>query len=317
MPVNLKDLKNRIKSVKNTQQITKAMKLVSAAKFGRAQHAVLAARPYAKALGGVVGSVLGASGSNEIKHNLLNQSDSKRILFVIVSSERGLCGGFNSNVAKFALKEISEAAAVGAIPTVVCIGKKAYQLLVRKREQMGLKAGTGSLKLEDWETLEDDTGILDKLNLLQTPFDKPGIQLTNRLANVIRAAFEKGTFGEIRFVYNKFQSVVAQVPTLKTVLPLTDTPVAGGSVESAGNSLFEPDPVSLLDSILPRYFLGSVYQLFLESSASEHGARMTAMDAATRNAKQMERKLQITYQRARQAAITTELIEIISGAEAL
>ncbi|MCA2961843.1 MAG: F0F1 ATP synthase subunit gamma [Silvanigrellales bacterium] len=311
MPANLKDLKGRIKSVKSTQQITKAMKLVSTAKLGRAQSNVVQARPYSQGLSHMAGrllEVLGESG----QHPLLQANESKAVTVVVLSSERGLCGGYNANVSKQALRTIEELESSGHTVHVVCIGKKAFQVLSRKWGK-GLVPRLASLEdaLDAPSTLGGDKG----LTLITTPFDKPTYDMAFRLARGFEALFEEQTIGKLVLVFSRFQSALTQVPSSETVLPIEPPVKAMGA--TAVEPIFEPSVKALVEAVLPRYLANRLYQALLEAVASEHGARMSAMDNATRNAKDLERKLQITYQRARQAAITTELIEIISGAEAL
>lgn len=315
MPANLKDLRTRIKSVKNTQQITKAMKLVSAAKFGRAQNNVLQARPYARALEKLVCQLVAGVRETESTHRLLKTTDSSRVLLVVISSERGLCGGYNSNTVKLAVRTIEELCAAGKKPVVLCLGKKAFQVLSRRPLAGGVK-GNKQITLQQFVdspgqvVAENENGVLH----LGVTFDRPQFDFAQTLATAIEGAFGAGAVSEVHFVYNQFQSAMTQIPVSEMLLPLVSK---DAQQTSAVESILEPSWNELADTMLPRYVATRLYQLMLEAIASEHGARMTAMDNATRNAKDMERRLQITYQRARQAAITRELIEIISGAEAL
>jgi len=315
MPANLKDLRTRIKSVKNTQQITKAMKLVSAAKFGRAQNNVLQARPYARALEKLVLKLVSCGREASSSHNLLVTNDSARVLVLVVSSERGLCGGYNTNTVKAALRALEELVAAGKKPVVMCIGKKAFQVLSRRPLPGGVK-GQKQVSLQRFVesaaevVRENENGVFQ----LGTTFDKPNFEFSQSLATAIESVFGSGEVGEVRVVYNQFQSAMTQIPVCEKMLPLSS---AESAESAAGESILEPSWSELAEAVLPRYLATRFYQVTLEAIASEHGARMTAMDNATRNAKDMERRLQITYQRARQAAITRELIEIISGAEAL
>jgi F-type H+-transporting ATPase subunit gamma len=314
MPANLKDLRTRIKSVKNTQQITKAMKLVSAAKFGRAQNNVLQARPYARALEKLVLKLV--QGSRDAQtHAMLQGRESDVALLLVISSERGLCGGYNSNTIKAAIRSVEELAAAGKKPVLMCLGKKAYQVLSKRPLAGGVKGGRvvplDQLLSNPVEVILNNlSGVLH----LGVPFDKPNYDFSQNLASAIESAFAAGAVGEVHVVYNQFQSAMTQIPVCEQMLPL----VSGSAEDASSNqSLLEPSWKELAEAVLPRYLATRFYQVTLEAIASEHGARMTAMDNATRNAKDMERRLQITYQRARQAAITRELIEIISGAEAL
>lgn len=314
MPANLKDLRTRIKSVKNTQQITKAMKLVSAAKFGRAQNNVLQARPYARALENLAEKLL-KDGPEASSHSLLSSSATESALLIVISSERGLCGGYNSNTVKAALKAIEDLVSAGKKPIVLCIGKKAFQVLSRRKLPGGV-AGNKVVQLQDFVAApsqvlsENLNGILH----LGTAFDKPSYDFAKTIATAVESAFVEGCVSEVQVVYNQFQSAMTQIPLCEKLLPIEVSSTEG---DGSGQAIMEPTWSELANSVLPRYVVTRFFQVTLEAIASEHGARMTAMDNATRNAKDMERRLQITYQRARQAAITRELIEIISGAEAL
>jgi len=314
MPANLKDLRTRIKSVKNTQQITKAMKLVSAAKFGRAQNNVLQARPYARALEKLAEKLL-KDGPESSSHSLLNASDTEAVLVLVISSERGLCGGYNTNTIKAALKSIDDIVASGKKPVVLCIGKKAYQVLSRRK----LPGGVGGGAVVQLNDFTSDPGRVVAANLnkvvhLGVAFDKPNYDFAKTIAQSVESAFVAGSVSQVYVVYNQFQSAMTQVPVCELLLPLE---VSESDSSAGGQAIMEPAWSELANTVLPRYVVTRFFQVTLEAIASEHGARMTAMDNATRNAKDMERRLQITYQRARQAAITRELIEIISGAEAL
>lgn len=312
MPASLKDLRNKIKSVKGTQQITKAMKLVSAAKFGRAQHNVVNARPYAHSLAQLTSKLAGVV-SGGSTHPLMNESNSKVAAVLVISSERGLCGGYNANVTKQAIKTISDLETEGFKVVTVCIGKKAFQALNRRRK-MVLKIKEEAVFVSENEYCLNPSVLIDENGLvaITAPFDKPTNANATRLSEAFGNLYSDGKIGKFVVVYNKFQSAMSQTPTSDVVLPLH---IGVSSMQA--EPIFEPEVDELLSFVIPRYMASRMFQTLLEAVASEHGARMTAMDNATRNAKEMERKLQITYQRARQAAITKELIEIISGAEAL
>jgi F-type H+-transporting ATPase subunit gamma len=319
MPANLKDLRSRIKSVKNTQQITKAMKLVSSAKFGRAQQAVIQARPYAKGLAKLTGELLVSLSDekeSQIKHPLMSSNESRTAVVLVLSSERGLCGGFNANMAKQAVKSIEDLRSTGFEVSVICFGKKAYQVLAKK---LLLNSKKRLLTLP--ELLQDKESIVDTstLKLVTSPQDKPTFESMRALAKAFETLFESGAFGKLVCNFSKFQSALVQEPMAETFLPVVRPALNLAELKGdvKGNAKFEPSPEALVDAVLPRYLATQIFQSFLESVASEHGARMTAMDNATRNGRDMEKKLQVTYQRARQAAITNELIEIISGAEAM
>jgi F-type H+-transporting ATPase subunit gamma len=312
MPANLKDLRTRIKSVKSTQQITKAMKLVSAAKFGRAQNNVVNSRLYARALAKLTAKLAGIT-SGGCNHPLMNETESKRAVLLVISSERGLCGGYNANVTRQALKSFKELEKDGYKVSVVGIGKKSFQsFLTRKRHSSHNIAEPAYVSEDDF--LDDSSVLLggDGLTLITSHYDKPNNIKARNLSEAFSELYTKGKIGKLVVVYNKFQSAMVQIPTAETVLPLK---IETESIDA--EPLFEPEIDDLLEQVLPRYMVSRIFQTMLEAVASEHGARMSAMDSATRNAQEMERKLKITYQRARQAAITNELIEIISGAEAL
>lgn len=312
MPANLKDLRNRIKSIKNTQQITKAMKLVSAARFGRAQSAVVSARPYATYLGTLVTNLAQAV-DNGADTQLVKDGASNVVLVVVVSSERGLCGGYNSNITKIAIRTIEELHASGKEVAICCVGKKAYQTLTKRftiRNQ-----GPTSVSIKDYLA---DPGALINTNqplLISASFDRPTFDQVAKLTEAVAKIYELGLIGKAIVVYNKFQSAMTQIPTADTVLPMQFNHASEAGLVT--DMVVEPSVSELLDAAVPRYLATQMFQVFLEAIASEHGARMTAMDNATRNAKDMQRRFEVTYQRARQAAITNELIEIISGAEAL
>ncbi|KAB8038869.1 F0F1 ATP synthase subunit gamma [Silvanigrella paludirubra] len=312
MPASLKDLRSKIKSVKGTQQITKAMKLVSAAKFGRAQHNVVNSRPYAHSLAQLTSKIAGVV-SGGCNHPLMNESSSKVAAVLVISSERGLCGGYNANVTKHAIKTISELESEGYKVVTICIGKKALQTLSRRRKLL-TKTKEEALFVSENDYCNDPSVLVSENGLISITahFDKPTNANATRLSDAFGKLYSDGKIGKFVVVYNKFQSAMSQTPTSDVVLPLH---IGTTSIEA--EPIFEPEVDELISFVIPRYMASRIFQTLLEAVASEHGARMTAMDNATRNAKEMERKLQITYQRARQAAITKELIEIISGAEAL
>jgi F-type H+-transporting ATPase subunit gamma len=322
MPANLKELRGKIRNVKSTQQITKAMKLVSAAKFGRAQHAVTQARPYYQGLSELVAR-LGRQPALA-SHHLIQGNASTSVLLFVVSSQRGLCGGYNANIAKEALAQVADIIKEGKRPTIVCLGRKAYQLMGSRLAGLGL--GSMPRKQLDESTLariasdnpEDSTAafepFVNSLTLLNLAFDRPSIELGRRLGEAFRSIFLSAQAAEVRIVFSRFGSAISQIPAAVSLLPMRPSSEGPAATDDC---LFEPTLDAVLSSALPRFLDIQVLQVLKEALASEHGARMTAMDNATRNAKDMERKYQTRYQRARQAAITTELVEIISGAEAL
>ena len=289
---SLKDLKNRIQSVKNTRKITKAMQMVAAAKLRRAQEAAEAARPYADRMAAVMaGLTAGAANTDGAPRLLAGTGSDQRHLLVVLTSERGLAGGFNSSIVKLARQDAQRLAAQGKDVTIITVGKKG-------REQ-----------------LRRDYG-----NSFQRHFDLSELKSVNyaaarEIADEILDRFEAGNFDVATLYYNTFQGVIAQVPTARQVIPAV---APEGEVGGASNLYdYEPGEAAILTDLLPRSVATQVFAALLENAASEQGARMTAMDNATRNAGEMIDRLTTEYNRSRQAAITKELIEIISGAEAL
>ncbi|SDE08670.1 MULTISPECIES: F0F1 ATP synthase subunit gamma [Kordiimonas] len=295
---SLKDLKIRINSVKSTQKITKAMKMVAASKLKRAQEAAEAARPYAermeKVLTGLGASVAGQPGASPL---LIGTGKDDVELVIVASSERGLCGGFNTNIVKAARIHLRELIAAGKTVKILCIGKKGFNVL---RREFGDKI----------IDVKDMSGI-----------KKLGFADAQTIAQEVLAMYERGEYDVATLFYAKFQSALVQLTTKQQLIP-TPLPEAANENEAAdelGGAAYdyEPDETAILDDLLPRNVAVQIYRGLLENAASEQGARMTAMDNATRNAGDMIDSLSITYNRTRQANITKELIEIISGAEAL
>jgi F-type H+-transporting ATPase subunit gamma len=284
---SLKDIKSRIQSVKNTSKITNAMKLVSAAKFARASQAVAAARPYARGFDELVKRIAARS---TIEHPLLATSKSENVLFVIFSTDRGLCGPLNSNVMKAVLPQAEAAQRRGRHVQIAAWG--------RKGKDFARKYG--------YETISSKEKMTEK----------PNIDLARSLSKELKELFIDGKVGEVYLVFPRFQSALVQEPEVIQLFPAA----LEESSSNEGNTndiIIEPNPDQILDSLLHRRVDIQLYQALLETAASEHGSRMTAMDSATNNAREVNRKLTIQYNRARQAAITTELIEITSGASAL
>lgn len=282
---SLIDFRRRIRSVKNTQQITKAMKMVSAAKLRRAQEAVLAARPFAGMLEQMLANVASAaSGAGAVENPLLGQRPIKKALLLLVSGDRGLAGAFNSNINRGALKFVQESGGVEF--EIEAIGRKGRDFFRRR----GYKI------------------VGDHQNFTRKP-------AYGDVAAVIRAAAKRYSDGEIDavyLVYNEFKSVVSQKLVTSQVLPV---PIP----ESSGQTdyIYEQPPAELLATLLPRYLEVQLWRAVLESTAAEHAARMTAMDAASKNAAEVIEKLTLTMNRVRQASITREIIEVVSGASAL
>ncbi len=286
---SLKDIKTRIGSVKSTQKITNAMKLVSAAKFARASHAAEAARPYAKALDRIVSKLL--AGKADLKSPLLRQNEEKKILILMLTPDRGLCGGLNSNMAKAVAAFIREKKAKGVAQVdlyaagrrATLFGKKYGITMVQQREK-----------------------VLEKVT----------VDTARELVRDAVEAFTEGGYDHVYVAYAYFKSALDQTPQIEQFLPV---PLEKAKTEGGRGAdvIVEPGLDKLLDKLLERKIVSNIFAAVLSTVASEHGARMTAMDSATNNAREVIKKLTLQYNRARQAAITKELIEIISGAEAL
>ncbi len=295
---SLHDIRRRIRSVKNTQQITKAMKMVSAAKMRRSTERVHAARPYAKSLAALLASV-SSRVPEEGAPALLARREEKNLLVVIVTGDKGLCGAFNTNIVRAAMHFIAHKEKEGKSVRLVTIGRKGADIF-RKRK---------------WEVLASWPGIFSR-------FDRTNAA---EITKVLTGEFvgKTGDDGEetaapaadaVYVVYNEFKSVIQQNLRVDRMLPVE----AGTASEAVGvDFLYEPSAAALLGEIVPRHLEFQVFRILLESAAAEHGARMTAMDGATKNAGEMIDRLTLTYNRARQARITKELIEIVSGAAAL
>ena len=288
---SLKDLKNRIASVKATQKITKAMKMVAAAKLRRAQEAAVAARPYAHRLEAVVANLAGAMAGRDDAPRLLAGTGRNDVhLLVVCTAERGLCGGFNSSIVRLAREHAAGLLAAGKTVKILTVGKK----------------GADALKREHGNRMIDRVELR---GVKSVGFDI-AVDLGRRLVDL----YEAGEFDVCTLFYSEFKSVIQQVPTAKQLLPVkVDAPAAALETDYE----FEPDEAEILETMLPRYVSVTLFSALLENAAGEMGAKMSAMDNATRNAGEMIDRLSITYNRTRQAKITTELVEIISGAEAL
>ena len=290
---SLKELRNRIASVQATQKITRAMQMVAASKLRRAQEAAEAARPYADRMGAVLGNLAAGITDAESAPKLLAGTGSdQRHLLIVATAERGLCGGFNSSIARLAREDAEKLAAVGKQVEILCVGRKGYDVLKR---------------YFDKELLEP----VSYQGLKAVGYDQ-----AQEVATRILEDFEAGKFDVCTLYYSKFENVISQVPTGLQIIPASfddaQTPDLGGAAYD-----YEPEENEILDALLPRNIAVQILRALLENAASEQGARMTAMDNATRNAGEMIDSLSITYNRSRQAQITKELIEIISGAEAL
>ena len=291
---NLKELKNRISSVKSTRKITSAMKMVAASKLRRAQDLAESSRVYADSLSFILSSLAGnTKNSSDLPEILTGRENSKISLLIINSSDRGLCGGFNSNLFRNAKNWISEQQEKGKSVKIITVGKKASSFY--KKTDLDVIANFDDLNSNDKQ-----------------------LQVSEEIKNKIMELFENNEIDEVSILFNKFVSVIAQEPTYQSLIPLSNDE-ADIEVTDTSNAVFEfePDKNELLEYLVPRNFLTQIYRSVLESSASEHAARMTSMDNATRNAGDMIDGLTLTYNRTRQAFITKELIEIISGAEAV
>lgn len=289
MAGGLKEVRERIKSVNNTQQITKAMKMVAAARLRRAQDRAIAARPYARILREVLSSV--SSKVREIQHPLLAEREEKRVAVLVVSGDRGLAGAFNSNVNRSVLQLL--AGKSWEEVTLLPIGKKAVEFSRRRKARLAEKSYPGIFAKIEYATAQE-------------------------IASGLSAAFAEGRIDAAYVVFNEFKSVIAQTVRVEKILPISRAQAALAEAPADGvEPIFEPDAATILARLLPRYLEFAIFRILLESAAAEHAARMTAMDSASKNAGDMIDSLTLTYNRARQARITKELIEIVSGASAL
>lgn len=296
---SLKDLKNRIGSVKNTQKITRAMQMVAAAKLRKAQEATENARPYAEQMAKIIGNLAQAMGDNAgAPPMMVGTGSDQTVLLVVATADRGLCGGFNTNIVRKAREEIVALERAGKTVKLFLIGKKGYDQLSRLyRDQ-----------------------IVEYVSLKEERTLNAGI--AQRLGQKITALFNAGEFDVCKLIYAEFENVMTQVPVVQTMIPAKDSIVAsddGDMAEDLGGAIYtyEPSEGEILEVLLPRSINTQLFSALLENQAGEMGSKMTAMDNATRNAGEMIDKLTLTFNRTRQAQITSELIEIISGAEAL
>ena len=290
---SLKDLKTRIESVKSTRKITKAMQMVAAAKLRRAQEAAEAGRPYAEKMAAVIGGLAASVGGSDSAPRLLaGTGQDQTHLLVVMTAERGLCGGFNSTIARLAKARIAELTAQGKTVKVLTVGKKGREQL--RRDYANLLIGHVDL----------------------SEVKRVGYENAAAIAKDVMARFDAGEFDVATIFYNRFQSVISQIPTAQRIIPA----VFEDAAEDVGAETpydYEPSEEAILSDLLPIGVTTQIFTALLENGASEQGARMSAMDNATRNAGDMIDKLTIEFNRSRQAVITNELIEIISGAEAL
>jgi F-type H+-transporting ATPase subunit gamma len=288
---SLKDIRRRITSVRNTQKITRAMKLVSAAKFARANTAVIASRPYGKAFDDMVARLVDAAGE-EVESPLLASRPEKKSLVAILSSDRGFCGGLNANLFKAVLAHITDKRKEGVEIALMPLGKRARQFASKVRYTQ--------------------VGAREKV------LDKPTYENARLLSEEMIKAFTDGGYDRVYLAFVEFKSALAQTPRVVQLLPM-ERQAASDSTKlvDSFSLIIEPKVTEILHGLLSRQVASRVFRSMLESAASEHGARMTAMDGATNNASKVLKRIKIQYNRARQAAITKELIEITSGAQAL
>ena len=291
MAGQLKEVRNRIKSVQNTQQITKAMKMVSAAKLRKAQEGIMQMRPYARKLQELLSNIVSGS-EGDIGMSLAVERPVEKVLLIVITSDRGLCGAYNANIIKLAKLTIAEKYAQQAAKDNVeiwTIGKKGYEYFVKNRYKIDAAFKDIFLRL-NFESIQ-------------------------ACAQAAVKAFEKGAFDCVELVYSEFRNAGTQRFTVERFLPIPKTQSKEGVKKS--DFIFEPDRERLIAELMPKILNTQLYKAVLDANASEHGARMTAMDKATENANELLKSLKISYNRARQAAITTELTEIVSGAAAL
>lgn len=289
---SLQSLRRKIAAFKNTQKITKAMKMVAAAKLKRSQDRILAARPYALKMRGVLSNL--SQRVNRASHPLLQKREEKKVEVLVVTSDRGLCGAFNGNIVRKGTEFIRHCEARGLPVALSIIGRK----------------GRDYFRRRPWSIRQEWTGIFDKLSF------EHAIDIGGDVAD----QFVKGTFDELYVVYNEFKSAIQQRVIVEKLFPV-DVAAEFGAAQAEGTTggsyLYEPDEAELLNALVPKHFQVQTYRILLESAAAEHGARMAAMDGATRNAGQLIRKTTLYYNKTRQAAITKELMDIVGGAEAL
>lgn len=286
---SLKDIRLRIESTKNTQQITKAMKLVSAAKLRKAQHNITNMRPYAITLKGVIANI---AATQKVSHPLMTKKESVRnVLLVVLTSDRGLCGGFNSNINKFADRYLADNKNKYEKIDFIFIGKRGADFFARKKV-------TG---IENITKLDKDISY----------------DLAKGVAENLIAHYQDGNYDEVRLIYNEFKSAISQQVVCETLLPVELEKSSFEGTSFAPDMIFDPSPEAIIEELLKKNFNLQVYRAMSESVASEHGARMTAMENASNNARDMINKLTLTYNKLRQEKITTELTEIVSGAESL
>lgn len=285
----LRDIRTRIKGVQSTQQITKAMKLVAAAKLRRSQENIINARPYARKISSILNHLI--TDEDKAVNPFIMPRDVKKAAVVVVTADRGLCGAFNSNIIKDTVKFINEELTPAGIePVLYCIGKKGYEFFSKR----------------DYNIAGSKIGIFGHLKY----------EMSLEISEFIISGYLKGDFDKVIIIYNEFKSVIQQKIVNEEFLPI---PVINSDEKekSSMNYIYEPGHEEIINFLLPKHLKAQVWRILLESYASENGAKMTAMDNATANASELIKTLTVTYNKARQSAITTEILEIVSGANAL
>lgn len=290
---NLRDIRNRISSIENTQQITKAMKMVAAAKLRKAQQRMNSTRPYAKKMQSVVDRLVSGTG---VENRLLRSPEEvKKVLMIVVGSDRGLCGGFNNNLFKHVEKTIEEKYSrfqESNTLEIITIGRKA----------------DGYFKKRKYNVIDSNVGFFDQLNY----------QDTSNIMEYATENFAAGNYDKVLIAFNEFKTIIAQNKLIEEALPIHhENDNETSELSETNDYIFEPDTDTILDEILPVHLNMQLWRAVLDSNASEQGARMAAMDNATENAKELKDELTLKYNQARQSAITTEISEIVSGAQAL
>ncbi|HED07979.1 MAG TPA: ATP synthase F1 subunit gamma [Ignavibacteria bacterium] len=286
----LRDIKLRIKGIKNTEKITNAMKMVAAAKLRKAQNRVVKARPYAHKISSMMSHLV--TEEDYALFPLLEEREIKNVAVVVITADRGLCGAFNTNIIKETHRLIDEdLSSIGAKTQLLCVGKKGYDYF----------------KKRDIPLLDNIIGVFSSLDF----------NTTNQVSKILVSGYLHEKFDKIIFVYNEFKSIIQQKVISETFLPISIESSNEKKSTVEANYIFEPGKKEIIEYLLPKHLSAQIWRMLLESNASELGARMTAMDNATANAKELIRTLTITYNKERQAAITKEILEIVSGANAL
>ena len=291
---NLKEVRNRITSVQSTQQITKAMKMVAAAKLRKAQDNIIQMRPYSELLGNILNNLSASTSDDDLRSGFTVEREPKNVLIVVITSDRGLCGAFNSNIIKSA--------------TALAQEKYASQLSSGTVKFMGIgRKGFEALSKRGYNTIKDYVEIFQNLS-----FGK-----AKEAGEYILNAFKNQEIDRVELVYNEFKNVATQIIRVQQFLPISDNQETENTSSTNQDYILEPSKEEIIEELIPKTLKIQLYKAILESNASEHGARMTAMDKATDNANELLKELKLTYNRSRQAVITKEILEIVGGAEAL